>query len=365
MKLESGLQLERLEAAEAGRGAPLRNRARRHALDGGHDLPDVLRRRPAAAADDVHEPVARELTEEAARVLRQLVVLAERVRQPGVRIAGDPGRRGLGEVLHERPHLGAAEGAVDAHHERLRVLDRDPERLDGLPREVAAALVHGREGEPEGKLRRGVLRGDDRGLRVQRVEDGLDQEEVRATFAQRVHLLGVGLRHLVERRGAVGGIVHPRREGERHVERPDRAGHQPAELVGHLPRELRPLERHLGGDVLERVVGLADPRRREGVGGRDVGAGLEVRAVDVPHDVRLRQVEQVGVAGDVARVVAEALAAVLVLAAHALLDQHAPRAVEDGDALPEDRFEPFPCVLHLSPHSIGPGAALSGALGVC
>ena len=207
------------------------------------------------------------------------------------------------------------------------MLDRDPERLDRLAREVAAALVDGGEREPERQLRRGVLRGDDRGLRVQRVEDGFDQEEVDAALAQRADLLGVRLRHLVEGRGAVGGIVHPRRERERHVERPDRAGHQPAELVGDLPRELGPLERHLGGNVLERVVRLADPRRREGVGGRDVGARLEVRAVDLAHDLGLRQVEQVRVPGDVELVVAEALAAVLLLAAYALLDQHAPRAV--------------------------------------
>ena len=227
------------------------------------------------------------------------------------------------------------------------MLDRDPERLDGLPREVAAALVDGREREPERQLRSRVLRGDDRRLRVQRVEDGLDQEQVDAALAQGAHLLGVRLRHLVEGRGAVGGIVHARRERERDVERADRAGNEPAELVGDLPREPRSLQRHLGCDVLEPVVGLADPRRGEGVRRRDVRAGLEVRAVDVAHDLRPRQVEQVRVAGDVERVVAEALAAVLLLPAHALLDQHAPRAVEDGDALPEDGFEPFPRVLHL------------------
>jgi hypothetical protein len=69
--------------------------------------------------------------------------------------------------------------------------------------------------------------------------------------------------------------------------------------------------------------------------------------VDVAHDLRPRQVEQVRVAGDVERVVAEALAAVLLLAADALLDQHAPGAVEDGDALREDGFESFPRVVHL------------------
>src|SRR3954463_10756374 len=70
-------ELERLQAAEAGPRPALGNRARRHALDRGRDLPDVLGRRPAAAADNVHEPVPRELPEVAARVLRQLVVEAE------------------------------------------------------------------------------------------------------------------------------------------------------------------------------------------------------------------------------------------------------------------------------------------------
>src|SRR5439155_26064142 len=113
-------------------------------------------------------------------------------------------------------------------------------------------------------------------------------------------------------------------------------------------------------ELLKPVVRLPDPRRGERVRGRNVGAGREVGAVDVTDDVRLRQIEEVGIAGDVERVVAEALAAVLLLAAHALLDQHAPRAVEDGDALSEDGFEPFPCVLHPSLLTNRPG---SGALG--
>jgi hypothetical protein len=44
--------------------------------------PDVIRRRAAATADDVHEAVARELAEHAARVVRLLVVTAELVGRP-------------------------------------------------------------------------------------------------------------------------------------------------------------------------------------------------------------------------------------------------------------------------------------------
>ena len=90
--------------------------------------------------------------------------------------------------------------------------------------------------------------------------------------------------------------------------------------------------------LLQAVVGLADASRGERVRRRDVGAGVEVAAVDSGDDLRPREVQQIGVARDVMRVVAEALAAVRVLPAHVALDEHAPGAVEDGDPLAEESF---------------------------
>jgi hypothetical protein len=58
--------------------------------------------------------------------------------------------------------------------------------------------------------------------------------------------------------------------------------------------------------------------------------------MDREDDVGLRDVEQVWIARNVAPVVAEALAAVGVLALHVALDQDAPGAVEDGDPPLED-----------------------------
>ena len=58
-------------------------------------------------------------------------------------------------------------------------------------------------------------------------------------------------------------------------------------------------------------------------------------------DVRPREVQQVGIARDVARMVAEALAAVRLLAAHLALDQHAPGAVEHRDPLAENGASSF------------------------
>ena len=64
---------------------------------------------------------------------RQLVVSRRSVRQPGVRVAGGERRADARQSLDEGPHLRRAQRAVDADDERLGVLDRDPERLDGWP----------------------------------------------------------------------------------------------------------------------------------------------------------------------------------------------------------------------------------------
>ena len=157
-------------------------------------------------------------------------------------------------------------------------------------------------------------------------------------------LMRVRVAHLVERDRAVRRVVDARRERERHVERADGAGDEPRPVgrlrrpvVGGAAREPRALDVHLADDVgAERVVRLADRRRREGVRRRDVGAGREVVVVDPRDDLGPRDVQQVGIAGDVVRVVAEPLAAVRLLAAQLALDEDAPRPVEDGDPFAED-----------------------------
>src|SRR6202012_5361502 len=61
-----------------------------------------------------------------------LVVLAKGVGQAGVRVAGDVGVRDPRHLGDVGPHLRGAQGAVEAHRERLRVPDRVPDRLGYL-----------------------------------------------------------------------------------------------------------------------------------------------------------------------------------------------------------------------------------------
>ena len=327
-------ELERLEAAEPRPARALGHGPGRKARDRGRDLARVVGRRAAAAADDVDEAGLGELAQQARRVVRLLVVAAEGIRQAGVRMAARERVREPRELRDVRPHLLGAERAVDADDQRVRVLDRVPERLERLAGERASGEVDDRDGDPQRQLRRDVLRGGDGRLRVQRVEDRLDEQEVDAAVPQGAHLLGVRLDHVVEGDRPVGRVVDLRRERERHVQRAQRARDEPAaSLVRRLPREPGALDVHVVHGVLEPVVGLTDPGRRERVRRRDVGARLEVRAVDAEHDVRPRQVEQVGVAGDVARMVAEALAAVVLGREAGVLDHRPPGAVEHEDAL--------------------------------
>ncbi len=57
--------------------------------------------------------------------------------------------------------------------------------------------------------------------------------------------------------------------------------------------------------------------------------------MEVAHDVRLREVEEIGIAGEVVRVILEPLAPVSLLPLDRLLDQDAVRPVQQDDSLVE------------------------------
>jgi hypothetical protein len=63
-----------------------------------------------------------------------------------------------------------------------------------------------------------------RGLGVERIEDRLDQQEVRTARDERANLVDVGRLHLVERDDAEARVVGVRRVGERNGQRPNGPG---------------------------------------------------------------------------------------------------------------------------------------------
>ena len=275
-------------------------------------------------------------------------MLAHRVRQTGVRIARDVRVRNARHVLDEGAHLARSERAVDPDDQRPRVLDRHPEGLRRLPREIAPAPVDRGERQPERQLRCDIGRGDDRRLPVERVEDGLDEEHVHTSLGERGDLLRIARPDLVEGHGAVGRIVDLGRNRERDVERADRTCDEAGTVRrSRRPRvrgragEARALAAHLRREVPEVVVALPDRRRGERVRGGYVRASSEVRVVGLRDQGRPREVQEVRVALDVPPVIAEKLAAIVRLGEPSTVDEDAPRPVEHGDAPVEDLSQPF------------------------
>jgi hypothetical protein len=342
---------EALEAAEIGDVLfPLREHTRLGVGDGFCDRPDVIGRGPAAPADEVHEPAGSELADQRAGGGWLLVVGAEGVRQTRVGVAAHVARRDSCEFGEEGPHLAGPQRAVDPHREWLRVGDRSPEGFDGLAREGAAAPVadghRDHQRELDALLFEDLERGDDRGLGVQGVEDGLDQQDVDASLDQSADLLGVGLPQHVERHVSERRVVDVLRDRQGLVRRADRTGDETrlvgsagSPLGGDPLRDLRRQDVLLVGGGPHRVVGLGDGRAAEGVGFDDVRTGRQEGAVDLLDDVRPREDEQLVVALQVDGVVCEARAPKIRLREPLGLDHGAHGAVEDEDALGEQSLE--------------------------
>ena len=170
--------------------------------------------------------------------------------------------------------------------------DGVPEGLQRLPREGAAAAVGHRHRDHERNADatrcEDLLHRHDRRLGIERVEDGLDEEQIHAAVEQRLDLFGVGLADLIEGGRTEAGVVHIGREGERAVGRADRTGDEegPAGLLCSNPvhrssGDLGGRDVELARELLEPVVGLRDPLRREGVGLDDVGSRAQILAVDL------------------------------------------------------------------------------------
>ena len=207
-------------------------------------------------------------------------------------------------------------------------------------------------------LGEGLEAGEDRGLRVQGVEDGLDEENVRAAVDEASDLLAIGDAEFVEADRAEAGIVDVRREGRRSIRRTQRASDEAAASVRLFrldrrpPRQSRPVAIEFVDLILHSVVGLRDRGRREGVGLENVRARERVGQMDVLDRLRLGQGQEIIVA--LQRPVAgmKAFAAKVGFTETEALDLGAHGAVDEQDALTAPRFG-------------APSARPRGALGSC
>ena len=114
----------------------------------------------------------------------------------------------------------------------------------------------------------------------------------------------------------------------------------PGELVGRVPGQLGGLPVQLVDVLLKRELLERQGRAVERVGLDDIGAGLEVGAVDLLDELGLRQDERFGAVLEPDRVPGEAAAPHVLLGQLVRVDQCPHRSVEDHDLPVEQFLEP-------------------------
>ena len=184
-----------------------------------------------------------------------------------------------------------------------------------------------------------LLDGEQRGFRVQRVEDRLDQQHVRSAVQQTAHLFGIGCPKVVERHRPVTRIVDVRRDRRRAIGRADRTGYEArfrwiAEriAVGDFAGQRRRRPVHLINIRLEPVIGHRYRAGVERVGRDDVGSRFEIGFVDFGDHLRTGQHEQVVAPFQQDFPICKTRSAVILFAQAVALYHRSESAVEDQDS---------------------------------
>jgi len=351
LKIRIGVQGDGFEAAEVGERVglfgPGPSREPAYALG---DAANVFGGGPAAASHDVDQAAGGKLRQQRPGGFGGFVVFSKSVGQAGVGVGGNPAGHDARQLGHVLAHLGGAQGAVDPHREGAGVGNGMPERVDGLSRENPPAGVRDGDRDHQGKplpaLFEDFVDRHQGGLGVEGVEDGFHQQQVHAAFDQSEGGFAVhraqGLEADIARRrvGHVGGNrerARGRPDGARHPAGLVRGARRPG--VRAAARQPGRLQVELEANRFEAVVGLGHAVGPEGIGLDDVGTGLEKGVVNRLDDGRRRQGEQFVVAGEVARVRGEALAAVVGLGQPPGLDHGPHGAIQHQDALVEESLD--------------------------
>jgi hypothetical protein len=344
-------QHQRLESAEARVALGFGENVRRQAAHRFGDGADVRGRRAAASAGDI-QPAVRAKS-------RKSAAIDSGVSSNPPKALGSPafgwqlmwiGARCESSSMYGRICL-RAEGAVDAHAQQsmceTEIQNAStvcPESVRPLWSTMVTETMTGTR--LPGLLRLYSLDGEERGLGIQRVEDGFEQQQIGAAFHQAARLFVIHFAQFVERDAARGGAVHVLRHRRGAIGRPHRsrdqsvfAGMRGFEFIGHLAGDPRARDIKLVNVILEAVIERGNRVRVECVGFDDVGAASRYCALDGLHDLRLRDVQHVEVPAQVARMLQKLRAAKSRFLQLLRLDHRAHGAVQNDDPLLQEIFQ--------------------------
>ncbi len=282
-----------------GIGAPrLAACGRPRPLDRGADLPDVLGRRPAAAANQAHTG-----GHEASRVRRHVfrrtqvdVAPLDIARPSGVGHGRQPDVADDGsEPLDRLEHGRRPDAAVHANDAGPAFEQHRRELFRRRPVETVAVLL-GRHLRHDGQ-RADLPHRRNRGANLVEVAERLEDKEVNAALDQGLGLVAEELLRFVD--AGLSPRLDPNAERTNRAGDVDTFAAVPTVLAGRrAARNPRPFEIDRP-DLLAQPEGAQlHPVGAEGVGLDDVGAGPDVGGVDLVHQLRLSEVERLEAAVD-------------------------------------------------------------------
>ena len=220
----------------------------------------------AAASDEVDEAGLGETGDLALHVVGEEVEAGrgEGIGQSGVRVDGDVGRSDAGELGEVRLHEVGPERAVQPDGKGLGMGHGVPERLGLLRRDHRFPAASDRSRDDDGELDavfvEDFAQGDEGGLGIEGIEDGLDHHDVGPARDEGADLVFVGDEDLIKGDDPESGVlgIGRVREGDGHgSDGPGDVAFPPgliADAVAPLAREFGGLVVDLPGEFLEEGI---------------------------------------------------------------------------------------------------------------
>ena len=289
------------QAAHAEQPIRLWDRPGRDIFQGGCQCRDMVGRRAAATAHDVHAAGLGSLPDGIGHLPGKFLVLAHGVGQAGVGVADYGEVADMGEVFNQRHQTFCTQRTVEAEGQEGIMPDGGQEGFDRLAGQGPSGTVAGRNGDDSREAGTYLRERVQRCFRIEGIETGLDEDQIGAAFDESGYLFAVHLRHLVESQRLSGFFGQVCAQCQRFRRRSDAAGYpdlSPA-LQGLFclpPGDAGPFTGEGRRLVFQSVLFLGDAVAAEGVGLDDVGAGLDVGAVDRGDQFRLGAVERIEIA---------------------------------------------------------------------
>src|SRR5215217_60090 len=217
----------------------LRNLSWRNTLSFFGDTANVLGGSPATTTYNINKAMLNEILHQVCRFMRHLIVCAKLIRQACVRVGRNIAARLGRKLLNMGAHVFSTQRTVKTDAQWFGMDHRVQKSLSSLSAQRSSRSI--RDGTRDHDLNFTTynffifFNRENRGLSIQCVKNGLDQQKIRAAIYQAAYLLIISIYKLIKSQRPVSGVVYVRRYRKRTVGWPNGTCHKafPVRIGSH------------------------------------------------------------------------------------------------------------------------------------